>query len=118
MLKVGQDLVAATRDFHRELQMMRHIATGVQGPNFGEEESGATPPNPIAPRAPITYPSVPPYGAYPIKQDAPDAEPGDTVVFAQTDEEAATEERLENLIEMGLAHREEVMPPGREVESN
>ena len=114
ILKALQDLVDAARGLQKEFQIMRHIATGDQPtPNFGVEATpGAGTEQPEIPQ----YPK-PPFEMYPIQTVVPDAKPEDTQVFAPTDAEVAEEEKLENLIDAGLAYREEVQPPGREVES-
>ena len=99
--------------FQEELQYMRAIASGqdVPIPNFGVPED----PTPQS-RGPVPYPA-PFIDRFPIQREAPDAEPEDGVSFAQTDAEMAEDEKLENLIDAGLAYREEIQPKGREVES-
>lgn len=114
-VKSIQELVEVAKGFQQELAYMRAVASGQipPSPNFGVENPTDAP---SEPRTPVAYPA-PIFDRFPSKPDAPDAEPGDGVSFAQTDEEMAEEEKLENLIDMGLAHREEVMPQGREVDS-
>ena len=117
ILEAARNLVAVARDFLRELQLMRTIATGGPTPNFGvETETGGEHPEPAQPKLSVEWPK-PPWEMYPVKTDAPDAKKDDTVVIAQDDAEMAEEEKLENLIDAGLAYREEVQPEGREVES-
>lgn len=118
ILAAIQNLVAAARDFQKELAFMRHIAMGGT-PNSGVED----PENPPARQQSNAVNGAPEYPApilsmYPQKPpDAPDAKPEDTEVFAQTEEEMAEEEKLQNLIDAGLAEREPIEPIAREVES-
>ena len=117
ILDAMRDVRDVARDFLRELQLMRTIATGGPAPNFGVDQGEVEEhPAPAQPRTPAEWPK-PPFDMYPIKREAPDAEKDDTVVFAQNEADMAEEERLENLIDAGLAYREEVQPEGREVES-
>ena len=53
---------------------------------------------------------------FPLKHAA-DAKVEDTQIFAQTEAEMAEDEKLENLIEMGLAEREPLPHVAREVDS-
>jgi hypothetical protein len=122
-LKAVPEAVAALKEvaevasgFKKELELMRMIAVG--DVNLAQQQANAAG-NIAEVQEPAPRPEYPaPFLDRFPKQDVPDAEVKDTSIFAQTDEEMAGEEKLENLIEMGMAHRDEVQPPGREVDSN
>lgn len=117
LIKVLEELVTIASGFRQELAYLRGVATGsviLQQPGDIEPNAGGTPQEP---RAPTPFPS-PVFDRFTVKPDAPDATKEESVIFAQTDEEMAEIEKLDNLRNLGYVVEDVETPhEARQVDS-